>query len=301
MKIHLHVGVHKTATTLVQEVLGDHRDKLLARKIGFLPMPTFREQFTRHLRDASENENSFDDLIQQCFSGSAPSDPEGIIISDENLIGYCGTIVKYGRPFMDGPRRLSLLRNMLRNHDVTLFVCVREYSAFLASAYCEGLRNDGRFIPFSDMRAMIDPDDFSWPKIVKTFVESISPSRVCVWRFESFIRQPRAVLNEIAFNKSSLFGDEDLNRVSRPSFSQAAVDALNLLRKEFGADVANRLLKPVVKNLPKSDEFPAFNPWTEDEKRYWSNKYAYDCKNIPVSYWVLPEDRANAHPGAKIP
>lgn len=290
MRIHLHVGVHKTATTLVQEVLGDHRDKLLASKIGFLPMPSFREQFTRNLRDVSENESSFDDLIHKSFNGSPPQNPEGIVISDENLIGYCGTIVKYGRPFLDGPRRLSLLRRMLGEHDVTLFMCIREYSAFLASAYCEGLRNEGRFIPFADMKTIIDPDAFSWPTILASFVESISPNRVCVWRFESFIKQPRAVLNEIAFHKSALFEGEDFNRVSRPSFSQAAVDTLTLVRDNLGADIASRLLKPVVKNLPKADGFPAFNPWSEDEETFWNNKYLIDCKNIPDQYWFLPED-----------
>lgn len=291
MRIHLHIGVHKTATTLVQEVLADHRDKLLVNKIGFLPMQSFREQYTRELRVASENDASIDELIQRCFDGHVSDAPEGIIISDENLIGYCGTIVKYGRPFLDGPRRLSLLRRMLKDHDVTLFVSIREYSAFLASAYCEGLRNDGRFVPFSDMKAMIDPDDFSWPRILESFVENIQPSRVCVWRFESFIKQPRMIMNEIAFNKEAIFDDEDFNRVSRPSFSQAAVDALNVVRRELGADVANKLLKPVVKNLPKSDEFPAFSPWTVDEQKAWGDKYLDDCIKIPARYWILPEDK----------
>lgn len=291
MKIHLHVGVHKTASTLIQKVFAANQTTLNLNGIGFMPMTAFRKSVTRRLTSLSGENFSIAGLIPNFFPRAQPDVPKGIIISDENLIGSCGTIVHRGKPYVSGAARLAVLRELLTEHEVSLFVSIREYGSFISSAYCETLRHHDEFVHFDRVRRNLDKAAFCWPALLESFQESLKPTDMKIWRFESFFKHSDAIMRAIAFQLGSVFDSASLNAVTRPSFSHAAVEALQLIAEHIGPDAASRLVIPITRNLPKGEDYPAFDPWTEEEHSMWREQYQRDCRQIPASYWLLPEDR----------
>ena len=230
-------------------------------------------------------------LLPDFFPGAQPHVSKGIIISDENLIGSCGTVVFRGKPYVSGAARLAVLRELLAEHEVSLFVSIREYGSFISSSYCETLRHHGEFVHFDRVRRNLDKTAFCWPALLESFRESLRPAEIRIWRFESFFKHSDAIVRAIAFQPGGVFDSASLNAVTRPSFSHAAVEALQLIADHIGPDAASRLVIPITRSLPKGEGYPAFDPWTEEEHSMWREQYQRDCGQIPASYWLLPEDR----------
>ncbi|MGQ0483934.1 MAG: hypothetical protein ACT4SY_01065 [Hyphomicrobiales bacterium] len=291
MKIHLHVGVHKTASTLIQKVFAANRTMLNLSGIGFMPMTAFRKSITSRLYSLSGENFSLAGLLPDFFPDARPDVPKGIIVSDESLIGNCRSIVHSGKPYVSGAARLAVLHELLAEHEVSLFVSLREYGSFISAAYCETLRHHGEFVRFDKVRRNLDKTAFCWPALLESFRESLKPAEIKIWRFESFFENSDAVMRAMAFQLGGVFDGDSLNAVTRPSFSHAAVEALQLIADRIGPDAANRLVMPITRNLPKGKDYPAFDPWTEEERSMWREKYERDCRQIPNSYWLLPADR----------
>jgi hypothetical protein len=285
MEIHLHVGVHKTATTYLQQRLKADAPSLRRAGIGYAPLGRLRPFLTRQLMSFTPGDFRIEEHLGLFYGQqSIPAEPR-IIISDENLIGYCGTLVRDGQPFRNGPERLAHLRRLLAGHRIRLFVAIRSYDTFLASAYSEGLRNLNTFIDVDSFRRRIDIHQLRWPQLIADLADAVDALQIRLWRFEDFGAHLEAILQEMAFDvpvtACRLAGPE------RPSFSQLAVDVLESVAREHGVGTAGKLIGVIDQALPKDRDHPAFNPWSLDEQAALADMYAQDCASIPQNRWLV--------------
>jgi hypothetical protein len=296
MKIHLHAGVHKTATTYVQNLYAQNLTGLNSRGIGYMPLTELRRSFTRNI-DRLPDDFDFNSLIPGFFPHIPPSESSKLLISEENLTGYCMSIISSGKPFQTAETRLSTMRRLLGEQDVTLFVCIRNYADFIASAYCEGLRHYPKFVPFQQVLKKIEIEEFSWLLHLERFRRSIEPTSVRIWRYEDFFANGDVILKKLAFDYPEEFDKSGMKDVARPSFSMAAIEALELIKKHIGDDAAARLILPITNNLPKGPDYPAFDPWDDEEKQRLRALYDRDCASFPESYWLVPPGKPTAANG----
>ena len=294
MKIHLHTGAHKTASTYMQSRLAEALPALNAAGIGYLPLVEFRETFTRHLTTPAYLEHRPTRLPELFFPHGGSDAPHGLVLSDENLIGGCDGFVKSGRLYREAPARLARLREILDGHDVTLFFSIRGYDSFIASAYCEAMRHSDKFTPFAEFCARIKLKRCRWPAILAGMIEALRPEKAVVWRYEDFRANAEAVIRMLAFDVALPREAKD-ERDSRPSFSQTAVDILEMVAERHGPQVAARLVNPVSRHLPKAKGFPPFDPWSEAERAELRRLYAEDCAALPVPLLAFPPE-ASAEP-----
>jgi len=286
MQIHLHVGVHKTATTYLQSRLKAEASDLRQQGIGYAPLGEIRSTLTRPLMSLDPNDFKIEDQLGIFFKNcTVPSHPK-LIVSDENLIGYCGSIVANGKGFENAETRMAQLRCLLDKHQVSLFVAVRCYDEFIGSAYSEGLRNLGRFVAIDDCRRRLDIETIRWPNLIQRLRAGLKPFRTVVWRFEDFRQIYDDVCSELVFNASAVRGVS--TTPERPSFSQIAVDVLHTVAERHGAAVASALIGEIGSALPKDSARPAFDPWSAEERTALKALYANDCSALDADLWLQP-------------
>ena len=240
MRIILHLGAHKTATTYLQETLAANRQALRARGVGYVPLDQMRATLTAQVtRSGFDVKTALAALVEE-HSGC-----DRLILSDENLAGLCGQAVRDGTYYARIGERVGRVVEGAAGMDVEIRYATRAYPAFVASMYCEYLRHKP-FLTIEEYLAAVDVDAFSWRRIVGTLCGLVGPGRVTTWRFEDFGAVEPAVF-------AALCGDAapGLKKPAGPvrdSLSAKAVAALGAVRPVIGAG-ATRLLVPAISTL----------------------------------------------------
>jgi len=296
LKIHLHVGVHKTATTFIQARLRGNLVELNNAGIGYMPIWAFRTSMWKNLMKMEPDKFKLEDHLEDFFPRGVPSEVKGLIISDENLLGLCGTMLSTGNLYGGVRPRMAHLRKLLAGHDVTLFCALRRYHEFLASAYCEGLRTNKRYITFEDFTSRVNWKGMSWLNLLDRVESGLRPKKMCYWRYEQFRAHAPEVMQALAFGQALARPGTSDKKNTYPSFSQTAVDALDSVSERLGREVAAKLVRPVTDALPKADGYADFDPWGAAEKQRLGRRYDDDCRRIPARKWLLAPDIAEAEP-----
>jgi hypothetical protein len=152
-------------------------------------------------------------------------------------------------------------------------------------------------VPFEKVKKRLDIEDFRWPRQLDRFVRSLRPNAVRIWRYEDFANESENIIRQLAFGlKGTLDGISD-DRAVRQSFSGTAVDILKMISKKFDAETAGKLVNPITNNLPKGPDYPAFDPWDDEEKQRLRALYDRDCASFPESYWLVPPGKPTAANG----
>lgn len=145
-QVHLHLGAHKTATTHLQQIFLANR--------GFVAKEGVHYDGPVHLR-SKKWLTAF-----RGFAGSAPRNmkrPEYTrlrakqplaplwLISEENLIGGPGDLIRKPGLYPLVGKRLRSFRRLFPATEVKIFFALRSYDTFLRSCYCEIVRNNEYF------------------------------------------------------------------------------------------------------------------------------------------------------------
>jgi len=229
--IHLHLGAHKTATTYIQSELSRNARFLAANGIAYIPMREFRS-WRRSLlrfgvRFAGPSHVKFDRRLRKWNRDRSQT----CIISDENMIGTCGSIVGAGKLYPQLHTRLGTVAGMLSEHSVRLFISVRCYASFYAAAYCEALRH-GDGCSAEAFKRRLDPASRRWRDVLAEIANLFPSSPIIVWPYENF-RQSRAEIFDALAGKEITSRLHLSSEVLRPSPSQAAVDRAQRFAKRF--------------------------------------------------------------------
>ena len=290
MKLHVHLGVHKTATTYLQGLLAKNLPRLNAAGVGAMPLSPFRAFLTRNLMNLPAGEFRIEDELARFFSDGVPSSIRGLILSDENLIGLCNGLIASGKPYQNSGKRLGHLRELLKGHSITIYMSIRSYDHFTSSAYCEAMRHADQFLTFASFRGKFDIEALRWPAMIERFAAALKPAEIKLWRFEDFPGNAEAIFRDLAFGIDA--GDQSVGaKAERPSFSEPAVVALETISKRLGAKAAVQLVDSITERLPKGSrkgEYPAFDPWSAEDHQKLSALYDQDCAAIPARYWLIP-------------
>ena len=134
MKLHLHIGAHKTATTHFQNVLATNQ-YLYPIGYKYIPMTDFRRNVTRLIGNKM---NDFKPYLDEAIKDS----PDVIIVSEENICGETKDIFECDYLYPRLESRLTSMVNFIEAFDeVEGWFSIRAMDTFLPSMYCEYLRS----------------------------------------------------------------------------------------------------------------------------------------------------------------
>lgn len=267
----LHIGAHKTATTYMQKKLAINREELAARGIHYDPLEVLRKNFTNSLQDPPKGNPEFVAGLKEKIR------TQDVIVSEENMPGVPGDLVRDGVYYAHAKERLALIGRILDVKAPEIFMAIREYSSFLVSMYCEYIRHR-EFIRFADYFERYQKSGFSWIKVVTDISEALPDARLRLWDFGKF----RTIETEVF---TALLGQDPAFLKApegpvRESFSDAAIRAYEALSTALTHQEMKQLINPVARALPKGDLHKAFNPLAEDVAAALKQQYREDLKTI---------------------
>jgi hypothetical protein len=267
----LHIGAHKTATTYMQKKLAINVDALGARGIQYYPLEVLRKNFSGILQDVDKADPAFvEELKRKMKTGD-------VLLSEENIAGMPGDLVRNGVYYAHTKKRLKRLREIIDVDAPEIFMAFRDYASFTVSMYCEYLRHR-EFMRFSDYFELYKESKFSWINVVGDIVAASPRSKVRLWDFGKL----RSIENQVF---SAMIG-QDASFLATPegpmreSFSETAIRAFESLSGLLNHRELKSLIGPIARAVPRGDEHKAFNPLSEQTVAELKEQYRRDLQTI---------------------
>ena len=188
LKIVLHLGAHKTASTHLQIALGRARTALTARGVAmFLPGDLRRDglRLTGCL-SAQHADGAHAKMIRNAFAESARG-ARVLLISEENIVGtaHDPAMIDRAQFYPHAQARLARLAALLPQGQVTLALAMRDPAGFLVSAYSQRLLS-GRVAPFDGFCGGLDPALLSWRDLVTRLRGAVPGAEMLLWCYEDY-------------------------------------------------------------------------------------------------------------------
>lgn len=274
MHIDLHLGVHKTATTHLQ------RHWLACSQAPGAtatcpPLAEVRAQLTPVCSAPTARSKAQGDDARRLAAARAwvrqlAAAGRPLLLSDENLIGSCERLFAAQALYTSVLPRLQRLAPVLEGLPVRLWLSVREYGAFLRSAYCETLRH-GPYRPFRQAYGSFDFASRGWEHVVRDVRQALPQAQLSCWRYESMPGLRQALTASMVGLAPAAQPAPDEQR-DRRSLSRLAVRLLDDIHQRVGADEATRV-RPSVERVVAGAGMPAFDPWDDAERARLSAAY----------------------------
>ena len=132
MTLHLHLGAHKTATTYIQGRIQQEAQLLRAEGVSYVPVSTFRPWRRRTLsRAAKKGPGASRAYFSVFFKRWCPRECSTLLISDENMIGTCGNIIRFGRLYPELDTKLAGVAEMVRDQPASIYLSIRSLRCLL--------------------------------------------------------------------------------------------------------------------------------------------------------------------------
>ncbi len=205
----LHLGAHKTGTSLIQKYLRDRPAELSRMRLTFLTRTTANEvlgwgmkslEAPERLRDAVHKAAGSRVILRhrvplpRALPLVAGGPVRAVVLSHENALG---------RPFIDDspglyPRagqRLGGIVDALQGHRLRLVYYIRSQAQFLESYYLQTI-HQGSSATFREWLSDIDLDAVSWAPLVETLAAAVGERNLVVKDFAEIKRGQNRFLED---------------------------------------------------------------------------------------------------------
>ena len=227
-KLVLHLGLHKTATTFLQNELNNIKGTLESCGVGYLPLDNTRKHITSKLGSLFSDFKSVNSLFKE--------DLGCVIISDENIIG--GTEKpKINLFYPDAINRIKKVISLFPKHEVEVYITLRDFRTFTISMYSEYLRHY-KYVSYENYMESLDIKELSWFPLIESIVSLEGVSKVYILNFDEFPEKKTLLINSITQGVVSAF--EFKQSPSRKTLTTEVIKFLSLF-PERSVDVLRKM------------------------------------------------------------
>ncbi|MDR9826657.1 hypothetical protein RCJ22_13670 [Vibrio sp. FNV 38] len=202
---HFHIGVHKTATTYLQEQLS--LGNLDRCGVKYYPLKMLRDRIYRY---------GFASV------GRRVSGHNRLILSDENVLN--GTEYLHQGVYSDSCERIGWYIAQIKAKKLVVYINIRNFADFYTSAYCEHLRHFP-YQSFSAYLADIDLSSLSWVDVFGPLIKAHPNIEFRVFNFDTFRQDKKCLLSSISFGLLNDYSSKI--KASRSSFTEREVAQLS--------------------------------------------------------------------------
>ncbi|MFN3954081.1 MAG: hypothetical protein ACK4LQ_06460 [Pararhodobacter sp.] len=186
MRIIVHIGAHKTASTHLQLALERGRAALGARGVAVFGPDQLRRRglgLPEYLSAPAGSAEAHGARIRAALGAGA----ERLVVSDENILGNAHNVelIRTGRFYPRAASRLQALLALLPAGEVTLALAIRDPARFLTSAYAQRLMS-GKLEPFADYIGALQPATLRWSDLVGRLRGVVPGAGWHIWRYEDY-------------------------------------------------------------------------------------------------------------------
>lgn len=177
----LHLGGHKTGTSVIQRYMRDRPEIMAKNMLGF----TLRSELQKLLGWGDPNRIATNRLeIRAKIDKSFEKGCDNYFISSENAIGRPFKGKK--RLYAKAEQSLRALAEAFKGYDVTVLYYIRKQSSFIESYYLQSVHEGGSTL-FDDWMQDINVKHLSWAPVVNEIKEMFSENTPVIKCFEQEI------------------------------------------------------------------------------------------------------------------
>lgn len=204
MKLHIHLGAHKTGSTSLQFHLRKNEARFADAGMAYIPMPEFRKGYSAFLNRIENRYPAFISLLSPMIESRfreqlVPlSGSSLVVISDENLLGGLAPIAAKHRLYPHAVRMVSAVKRAAGPNDAHYFLCIRNYPEFIVSMYLHLVIQGRRVPPLESVTADFLGGARGWAEVVADVAKVVGAGRLTVWTYEHYRDAPSAVLDVLA-------------------------------------------------------------------------------------------------------
>lgn len=213
MRIIVHIGAHKTASTHLQLALERGRVALGARGVAVFGPDQLRRRglgLPEYLGAPPGSAEAHGARIRAALALSVGR----LLLSDENILGNAHNVelIRTARFYPRAEARLAMLNALLpgdgqavggQGAALTFALAIRDPAGFLASAYAQRLMS-GRLEAFEDYIGTLDPAELRWSELVMRLRAAFPQAQWLLWRYEDYPAVAPQVLTALLGAEASL-------------------------------------------------------------------------------------------------
>lgn len=237
MKVTLHIGAHRCATTSFQDYLRHNAAELAQQKIGFWgPRRTRNGLFSGILpmvtaANGRDLEQRAIGRVRMHLGQSYDLGLEHLIISDENMMGTVRENLRLGDLYCGVGERMARFEQAFAGRVTDVVVNLRSLETYWASALAYGVSR-GHRVPSHGMITRLASSPRSWRDVLTDVAAAVPCARIWALPFETYGGRPEAQLQAIT-------GAEAPKAHARICLN--AAPRLEELRQQLQSAVADRL------------------------------------------------------------
>lgn len=269
MKLHLHLGAHKTATTHFQRVLKENRH-LYCERVKYIEMEEFRENLKW------SNGKIDYDLCGKYLNQLKETSLETLVISEENLSGETKDIYKQLFLYSDIEKRLGSLSKFTQSFDqIEIWFSVRSMDGFLPSIYCESLRH----WPFRKFGEVYSGNyEQIWLPVIKEIRRAFPKVRINIVRYENYMKSLPDVIDRI-FSENTQW--EYLSKEKhRVGINHYACEFIKVFRFILPRNKTSKLIQYLSDFFDRHGIGYKFSPFNRSQVKKLLEVYERDVKAI---------------------
>lgn len=274
----LHLGAHKTASTHFNRMLRKNSHLTDQYDVAVPKKDDIRTLVTRQLAEGGELlrvRSSKKKALKTLLDGH-----KTLFLSDENILGTPNRLFQDGLMYPMAAKRLRRALKFVRGSEVELMLAVRAPTTFVTSSYGEAMRAYG-FQEFDDYVGDTPLTAMRWGKLIRRLMRVAPELNVTVWTYENYRETlPRLMRMALGLPEDAELEYRDIENVVRPGLSQRAIDEIRKMCETLSDAPEQATMEEVVKAFPKSDEFPAPKPWSDEQASQLEKMYRKDLRQI---------------------
>lgn len=268
MKLHLHIGAHKTATTHFQNVLEANRH-LYHCNIHYL--------CTEELRNNLRWSNGRVDLTScELYLDKIRSLSPTLVISEENLSGETKDIYKQLFSYSDIENRLNSFREFTQDFDeIEVWFGIRSMDGFLPSIYSESLRH----WPYKEFEKVYARNYSQiWLPVIKSIRQVFPNARINVIRYENYMAALPLVIERIfGSNKNWEYLEGERPRTSMNHYACKLMQTGHFF---IPAKISSRVIQNLSNLLDDKNIGYKFAPFNQNQVDEFLGIYSKDINAI---------------------
>ncbi|MEO0485598.1 MAG: hypothetical protein AAF092_06775 [Pseudomonadota bacterium] len=265
MQLDLHIGAHKTGTSWLQQVFQGNQAALLSNGIKiphhrktrkFVTVPCQLKAYQRLGQDwnTKYTDQELQTIIDSYILSLRGSGARRVVLSDENMLGHCGHIVRGGMLYSRKQAFLGVLAEFLPRPPRRIFISVRDYSAFFSAVYGQFLLDvlPENYVSAGAFTETVLGKYPNWANVLRKVAETFPKSEIVYWTYEDAKDDWRPVLTAIGGRKLARAPKTKRGDVVRPSMTQSTYDRFIALASELGTTTALKKMKHLRETDPDS-------------------------------------------------
>jgi len=247
MKITLHLGAHRCATTSFQTYLDQNRPTLAQNGVAvWTPQTTRKGLFEGMICQPGDVAHHH---IKRIQTAQGQLDADHLLVSEENMIGAPRNNLRYAALYPGVAERLNRFAHAFDGKVTRLGLAIRSYESYWTSVMSfAALRGDA--LPNPDFCAALSTQARTWTRIAQDIRAVFPQVPLHIWTFEAFAGQPKRQFN-------MLIGHRDIaDTLDQTTAWKNNSRSLRQMRRRFAAEGRMDELA----TLPSQGKWQPFTP-----------------------------------------